>query len=284
MSAPPYGKIALLRPQQIKRRADARPVNPDHIERLAYSISNLGLQAPVVVRELTTDNAGTDRIFELVTGNHRYEAFQKLKWEEIPAVITEADNLHAELIAIDENLCREALTAAQEAGAVARRKELYEQLHPQAAHGGSRKSTRQNGDLKPERFTKLTAAATGRSERAIQRAATRGEKIGPAALKRITGTSLDKGGELDALAALSPADRKSFIERAAAGEPISVRSRSSAGITISSAEWRFKLTALMNEASTREDCEWAAEQARLSAARFYPNIPPFLDRRTADAK
>lgn len=279
MSASHYGRVVYLKPQQIRRRADARLVNPDRIEQLAGSLTHVGLLAPVIVRRLASD---ASEVYELLAGNHRFEALQKLN-NEIPAVIREVDDVHAELIVIDDNLCREALSPAQEAAAVARRKELYEQLHPEATHGGSRKSTRQIGDLRSERFTKATATATGRSERAIQRLATRGEKIGSAVLKRITGTSLDKGSELDALATLTPVEQNSLIERAAAGEKVSVRSQSSADITISSSAWRSEFKVLMDRAPTREDCEWAADQGRRAAERLCPDIPPFLDRRASKA-
>ena len=50
------------------------------------------------------------------------------------------------------------------------------------------------------RLTADTCERTGRSERADQRDATRGKAFGED-LNRITGTSLDKGVELDALGA-----------------------------------------------------------------------------------
>lgn len=57
-----------------------------------------------------------------------------------------------------------------------RRKEIYQALHPETRHGGDRTS-RQIGDMKDARFTADTAAKTGRSERDVQRDATRGERI-----------------------------------------------------------------------------------------------------------
>lgn len=82
--------------------------------------------------------------------------------------------------------------------AVARRKEIYEELHPETKHGGDRRSD-QVGNLhtRSERFTAATASATGKDESTVRRAAALGDD-----LQHIAGTSLDKGVELDALAQL----------------------------------------------------------------------------------
>ena len=63
-----------------------------------------------------------------------------------------------------------------------RLKRLYEAEHPETKHGGDQKSSnakssRQNGDSIPDRFTKTTAASTGRSERSIQRDSRRGKEL-----------------------------------------------------------------------------------------------------------
>ena len=50
-----------------------------------------------------------------------------------------------------------------------------------------------------DRFTAATADATGKAERTVRLAAARGEALGDD-LGAVTGTSLDKGVELDALA------------------------------------------------------------------------------------
>ena len=86
----------------------------------------------------------------------------------------------------DENLCAPSLTAAERAEFTRRRKEAYEALHPETradAPKGNQYASRQVGDKQPApRFTADTAAATGLSERAIQRDAERGEKVCDAAL------------------------------------------------------------------------------------------------------
>ncbi len=58
---------------------------------------------------------------------------------------------------------------------------------------------------KKERFSKDQAKKTKKSERAIQRAAKLGSDLDEKTLKRIKGTSLDKGQELDALGLLPKA-------------------------------------------------------------------------------
>ena len=79
---------------------------------------------------------------------------------------------------------------AQEADALSRRKAIYEALHPETKHGNPGVS-RQIGDTRDrnenDRFTKETSAATGKSERNIQRAAARGAALGydPAAMNML---------------------------------------------------------------------------------------------------
>ena len=68
-----------------------------------------------------------------------------------------------------------------------------------------------------DRFTADTARRTGKSETSVKRDATRAKRLGTD-LDRVAGSSLDKGVELDALAALTPDERAPIIQRAAGGE------------------------------------------------------------------
>ena len=91
---------------------------------------------------------------------------------------------------IDENLCRADLSASERAQQTARRKAIYEELHPETAHGGDHKSSRKVCDLnEAERFTASTAAVTGKSERIVQLDAERGKKISDHALQKVRGTT-----------------------------------------------------------------------------------------------
>lgn len=130
---------------------------------------------------------------------------------------------HAELAEIDENLIRRKLGPAQEAEAVARRKAIYEELLPETK-AEAFKGNRHTGSLASDNlsFASATAAATGKTERTVERVAARGRALG-GALKDIAGTSLDKGAELDALAKLPRGERDALVERAKGGEAVSAR-------------------------------------------------------------
>lgn len=119
--------------------------------------------------------------YGVVAGAHRLEASRRLGLADIACIIVEDDDLHAELAMIDENLCRAELSPSDRARQTARRKEIYEELHPETINGASgigREKVRQVGEAIPaDRFTAETASATGRSERAVQRDAERGSKV-----------------------------------------------------------------------------------------------------------
>ena len=98
------------------------------------------------------------------------------------------------------------LSAADRASQTARRKAIYEELHPETAHGatgGGHDRSRQVGDS-AERFTANTAAAIGKSERVIQRDAERGEKVCAEAINVVRGTCLDTGVYFDKLKNVDP--------------------------------------------------------------------------------
>jgi N6-adenosine-specific RNA methylase IME4 len=195
----------------------ARVVMSGAVMALAESIKQIGLLQPISVR------AKGDR-YELIVGGHRLESVKVLGWSTVPAFLRTDDDLHAELALIDENLIRNELSPAERAMAVARRKKIYEALHPETKRAANKdqdgkfKPSRQVGDT--ERFTKATAKATGGSERGVQRDAHRGESLSAAVLAKATGTSLDSGEQLDALAKLQPAKVTELIDRAAAGEKV----------------------------------------------------------------
>lgn len=127
------------------------------------------------------------------------------------------------LAEIDENLIRADLTVAQRAKFTAARKKAYLKAHPETGKGGDRKSKSardQSAKSALRSFVKSTVETTGRSHRAIEIDAARGEALEDD-LDSVVGTSLDKGIELDAMSAMSAKDRAALIARAASGEAVS---------------------------------------------------------------
>lgn len=217
---------------EIYPHLEARPVDRKKVEAIAASVESIGLLNPIIVRRAMKIRMGREiEAWEILAGNHRYEACSTiLQWDIIPCVVRDDDDLWAELVMIDENLCRAELTPAQAAYQVSRRKEIYEALHPEARHvtqrgGPGRGKTADN--LSVVSFTADVAAQTGRDERSIRRDAARGEALGED-LKRIANTSLDKGVEIDALMKLDPEQREEAIMRAERKEKVSAREIASA--------------------------------------------------------
>jgi N6-adenosine-specific RNA methylase IME4 len=197
-----------------------RPIRDSVVNELVASIKELGLIYPITIR---ADWSGGRPI--LVAGAHRLAATIKLGWKSIPCLIVDAqDDDTFTLIEIDENLTRGDLSQAERAIHIAKRKEVYERLHPQTKHGTPGVS-RQIGDIRKrtesDRFTEDTVAKTGRSERDIQRDASRFKHIPQIA--EVIGTSLDKGEELDALAKLAPVVQAPIIARAKAGGKVTAK-------------------------------------------------------------
>jgi len=78
---------------------------------LTASIRENGLLQPLVVRPAP---GSTDR-YQLVAGERRFRAVTKLAWKEVPVVIREADDETLLILAMVENLQREALNPLEEA-------------------------------------------------------------------------------------------------------------------------------------------------------------------------
>ena len=224
----------------LRASAQPRPLQTADVDKLAASIREVGLIQPVTVRSVSAMHNGlVQRVFQIVAGHHRVAAARALGWTHIDAIVVQAEgHLEAELIEIDENLCRSELSVAQRAHYSKRRKEIWEALHPEPSvdygreDGGEEEiqvaqvAPPELGYKKPPPQTKgfaaATAEVTGESKAQINRNVARAEAIGDDLL-RLTGTSLDKGVELDALAKLPEPERKELIERAAAGEAVTAR-------------------------------------------------------------
>lgn len=244
------------------------PLDEATVTALVESMGRIGLINPVTVWR------PSGVMPELIAGHHRLEAARRLGWEQIDAFVIEGDDhdqqaaVGAEIRGIDENLIRRTLSDAERAAMIGRRKELYEIQHPEAAYearpgrGGKCRQIGDNSEV-ADRFTKEVSKTTGKSERAVQRDATRAKAI--PRLPELVGTSLDKGVELDALARMEPVEQEPIIARALAGEKISARRLISPPSNYPqddaerSVKWRRAFEKLWNSAPSLTDREWATE-------------------------
>ncbi len=93
-------------PQQPRKAFSA-----DELAELAQSIKENGLLQPLLLRPAPKAPGK----YELVAGERRLRAVQKLGWKAVPAVIREVDDDTLLILALVENLQREALNPMEEA-------------------------------------------------------------------------------------------------------------------------------------------------------------------------
>ncbi len=100
--------LAAIVPNPLQPR---RAFTEDELSDLASSIRENGLLQPLVVRPAP----GSEDRFELVAGERRYRALGMLEWSEAPVVVRDADDEMLLVLALVENLQREALNPIEEA-------------------------------------------------------------------------------------------------------------------------------------------------------------------------
>jgi len=110
----------LINIDNIKINPGRREAAPEAVQRLSESIAEVGMMNPITV---TADHT-------LIAGLHRLEAAKLLGWTEVECSISDMDALHTELAEFDENVIRTDLSHLELSELLARRKKIYEALHP----------------------------------------------------------------------------------------------------------------------------------------------------------
>jgi ParB family chromosome partitioning protein len=105
--------IELIRPSPFQPRR--RFADPE-LDALAQSIREKGILQPLLVRPLPDDEA----VFELVAGERRWRAAQRVGMHEVPVIVRPLADSEVLEIALVENLQREDLSALEEAEAYRR--------------------------------------------------------------------------------------------------------------------------------------------------------------------
>jgi ParB family chromosome partitioning protein len=194
----------------IKVENRLRPLNAEKVAELAESIAQVGLLQPIGVRPDGT----------LVYGYHRLEACKQLGWTEIPAVVVDGDDRHAELAEISENLIRNELTLLERAEHLARMRAVYEQLYPNARGVG--RPAKNSATVAA--FSEWAAAQAGLAQRTIRHYVHLAESVAPEVRDAIRRTPIaNDGAELKSLASLEPSKQRAVAELIASRAVSSVR-------------------------------------------------------------
>ncbi len=108
-SASPYRLLALgkIRPNPLQPRKEFRE---EELADLEASLRVSGLLQPITVRPAPRGDG-----FELIAGERRFRAAQRLGWTEIPAVVRDVDDKLLLSLAMVENLQRSDLNPIEEA-------------------------------------------------------------------------------------------------------------------------------------------------------------------------
>jgi ParB-like chromosome segregation protein Spo0J len=213
-----------------------RPLDEKAVQEKMDSIRELGLLHPITVTAYDPSAVPSSEAakqlsvrYRLRAGLDRLEACRRLHWKEIPALVSSLTGPRAELIEVDENLMQSVLSPAQRATFIARRKALYEIMHPETAKGAAqgegmkRAAAAKEEPVGPDgklcrevheaaSFVADTAEKTGRSERAVRLDAERGARIAGEVLQDVAGTPLDTGQILDALKDLPPEKQRARLD------------------------------------------------------------------------
>ncbi|WP_437277941.1 ParB N-terminal domain-containing protein [Sorangium sp. So ce375] len=187
---------------------------------LQESIAQTGLIEPIVVRRLPGSR------IVLVSGAHRLEAHRQLGRETILARIVVVSDLEAELIELDENLARSELTVLERGEHLLRRKEIYEELHPETRHGGAPGKSgggKKAKDATVASFAEDASTRTGLSIRTIQDDV-KIARLPAAARQAIRGTPIeDQKRVLLQITRLEPDKQTAVAEALASGRCRTVR-------------------------------------------------------------
>ncbi|HSH74454.1 MAG TPA: ParB/RepB/Spo0J family partition protein [Longimicrobiales bacterium] len=97
------------------------------LEELASSIRENGLLQPLVVRPAESQR------FELVVGERRFRAVSRLGWEDVPVIVRDASDETVLVLALVENLQREALNPLEEAEGYVALSDRFQLSHTEIA-------------------------------------------------------------------------------------------------------------------------------------------------------
>lgn len=200
----------------VDARHRLRPVSEAGVQSLIASVTETGVMKDAIHVRWKKDGS-----LVLIAGAHRLEMARQLGWEEIEAKVwTDVTDDWSRLMEIDDNLAGAEMNALDTAVFLATRKEVYERLHPEARHGGDRRSAGFQTDIVSVRsFAAATAEKFGLTDRHVRRMISAGSALHPdqvRALRQAPRPITLK--DLTEIAKITqPTDRYAVVDRLAAG-------------------------------------------------------------------
>ncbi len=150
--------------------ARLRPVSEAGVEAILSSIGETGIMKDAIHLRRSRVDGG---LLMLIAGAHRLEAAKRLGWAQIEAIVwRDVSDDWVKLVEIDDNLAGAEMTALDTAVFLARRKAIYERLHPEARRGfagGMARHGQLTDIMSVSSFAKATAEKFGITERHVRR-------------------------------------------------------------------------------------------------------------------
>jgi modification methylase len=182
------------------------------IAALVESIKEVGLLNPILITQGR----------RLISGLHRLAAFKALGRTRIPCILLNVSQQEAQLREIDENLARNDLTLLERAEHLHRRKQLYEELHPERRHGGNRGNQHTGGKSCQDtnlKFCQTAAVLTGKSATTVHRLVRIAKLLTPETKELLCGTGWANNQQaLMKLCKMPPDMQERVARKAANGE------------------------------------------------------------------
>ncbi|CCG19685.1 probable chromosome partitioning protein ParB [Taylorella asinigenitalis 14/45] len=116
--------LSKLQPGKYQPR---KHMDSENLDDLTNSIKNQGVMIPILVRPISNEK------YEIIAGERRFRAATKAGLSEIPALIKEANDEQASIMALVENMQREDLKPLEEARGIRQLIDEFKFTHEQAA-------------------------------------------------------------------------------------------------------------------------------------------------------
>lgn len=232
---------AAIDPALIDDSDRLRPISEAGAALMAASIEKDGGQIQaIMVRPARPPEVREGCEFALVVGGHRL-AGCRLLGRKVKADVFDLTRAEARIIEVDENLHRVELTQLDRSIFLLASKQAHEEVYPETAHGGDRKSRKSKDEIKwqslpldRKRFTEVFAERLDLGERSIRAAIALAAALSPDAIAALRASGIaDNFSELKSFASHSPETQEHFATLLAKGEARDVKGlRIAAGLDV----------------------------------------------------